>query len=137
MAGPTMKEQMATFTLDPLRVIVAHLAKNTIDPAYPDLALADLVECDFPGYAAVQIDTWHPEMDNEDDLACCKSDLISFQTGNVLVPQRATIFYVTKVYDGGAPELFHLEYLDEGKVIFRAGQTIDRIFRLTFADIFN
>lgn len=91
--------------LDPAFVMVARLAKGPIGVPELSLALGDLVEADFPGYAPVVLtaDLEHAwEMDGYGELSPI---IAQFVVGALVTPQRLTHVYVTKTYEGADPSL--------------------------------
>jgi hypothetical protein len=90
---------------NPLNVIVAHAARNPIAPDVDKIELADLTECNFPGYAPVTLDAWTPDPPEFDEVGEAVSGDVSFTAGAIVTPQNITAVYLTLAFDGGAPVL--------------------------------
>lgn len=129
-------DELSQILTDPSNTIVLHLAKNPT--ATLDLvgSLADLRECDFPGYAPVQI--VNPDVFEGDDVNVGEavSDALTFQASSALaVPQVAYAAYLTWQNGAGPINLKDLYELKGGFTFDVPG----RIFRVrirfsSFAD---
>jgi len=90
---------------DPLRVIVARLAKGPTPNGDTSVVFADLVECDFPGYVPQPLVV---DLDNaldEDGVGWLSPQTVTFLTGTLVAAQVATHLYVTESYNGDAAKL--------------------------------
>lgn len=84
---------------DPSRTIVAHLAKNAIADSIDSLALTDLVECDFPGYAPITLSEFTPEFIGDDAYGEANSQECAWTISNPTAMQGITCVYLT-ITDG-------------------------------------
>lgn len=83
--------------------IVAHLGKNAIPSNAELVAAADLVECDFPGYAPIRLTEWTPIFLDDDFYGEADSGEVEWSAGNIVTPQTITCVYVTqKIGDADA-----------------------------------
>jgi hypothetical protein len=90
---------------DPLLSMVARLAKGPIGQPNQTIVLADLVEADFPGYAAVPLVADLENAFETDGYGELSPQRVIFNVGTLVTPQQLTHIYVTKTYDGGGLSL--------------------------------
>jgi len=98
-------EDVVEMMSDPARAIVAHLAKLPMFAGNTSVALVDLVECDFLGYAPVPLIL---DLDNaveEDGFCWLSPQTVEFEVGAIVEPQLVTAIYITDAYTGVAPTL--------------------------------
>lgn len=126
---------LAAWINDPLRTIVAHLAKNDMGDAVNDLNLTNLVECTFPGYAPFELDNLVMDPDSTLDGAHATSDAAQWISGAVVSAETPTIVYYTEVYNGATPHLLSWFPLDDIVPIDRAGQIITQNPEFWAADL--
>jgi hypothetical protein len=89
-------EEVNNFMTDPTVTILAHLAKAPRVTNPDQLALPDLTECDFPGYAAQAV---IPSLDGAIDdqfYGEMGAANVEFASTDVSTPQEITALYVTK-----------------------------------------
>lgn len=105
---------LATILADPTNVIVAHLAQNASALDAEVIDLTGLVECNFPGYAPVQIIDPDVFETGDDYRGEAVSDPIVFSASDELVtPQNVTAFYLTWQVGSGAATLWRCYPLKE------------------------
>jgi len=126
---------LASFIGDPLRQIVAHLAKNDQTDAMGMLDATNLVECDFEGYAPQPIANITLDPLSNDEVAHAVADAVEWVSGNVTTPQLPAFVYYTETYDGGAPQLLKWVPLDQLVTIDRPGQKILQVMELWASDL--
>jgi len=134
MAGSSEITNLQNFVADPLRTIVAHLAKNSLTAGQDEFALSALQECDFPGYAPIPLTTWHLDPSSDDAVARMVADQCQWVAGAIVTPQTATLVYITMAYNGGAPVLWRQFQLLPQTRLTTAGQTIDQVVDLISSD---
>lgn len=120
-------ESLALSTLlnDPTEQIVAHLAKSTIGEGQTITALNQLTECDFPGYAPVQIVNPDCFQTEDEFIGEAVTDPIIFTASDDLVtPQLATAVYVTWKRGADAPLLWRVYPLVGGYVFDLPGRKL-------------
>lgn len=110
-------------------VIVAHLAKAV--NADPDdvIALADLVECNFPGYAPVMITDFEDVEPDNQDLADVLSAAIQFTAAGLTTPQTAVAFYLTAHVGSDPAGFLSLEFFGDGFTFMVDGDQLVRQVR--------
>jgi hypothetical protein len=126
----TATATLLDYLQSPTVTIVARLAKNSIDPEIEAPVLADLTQCDFPGYAPIT-DLGFDAVDANEGVAghVLSADL-EFAAGAIVTPQLCTAFYLTMQEEGHAAVLMHLEIFPEPFSFERAGQTFKRRVRI-------
>lgn len=80
---------------DPTLKIVAHLGKTTIDVDDPPVALNQLTECDFPGYARVESPAFDVFQTDDPNSGEAVSDPLRFTAGVIVAAQMANCLYLT------------------------------------------
>ncbi|MBV9075163.1 MAG: hypothetical protein JOZ10_16175 [Acidobacteria bacterium] len=111
--------------------IVAHLAKDfSFDPDV-QADLAALVECDFPGYAAVPITDWADVLPGNPDVAEVVSAPCEFVAGDAITsPQQAKAVYITGEKTGEGLTLMQLVILDPPFVFVNPNDKLERQVRM-------
>lgn len=117
-------EALADALSDPLFEIVAHLAKGPIGQQSSPLALVNLVECDFPGYAPITLVSNLDTAWEEEGYGEMSSQRIEFIAGAVVVPQRVTHIYYTYKYADNAPSLQSVVAFDNPLTVSTPGQVL-------------
>lgn len=113
MPDPTQSDLLATVVNDPTVPMVLHASKNPIPDDAGSLDLATLVECDFPGYAPVTLDTFAPTYNDDPTIGDCLTDVIRFEASDALVtPQTIWFVYVTRHPAGQPAQLMRVFGLD-------------------------
>lgn len=120
---PSASDELNELLSDPLRKIVAHLAKNAIPGDLPSLDLSTLQECDFPAYAPQVNLQWAIDPDSADDTASARSQALEFVAGNIVVPQLATLVYLTINFANGDVGLWRYFPIPDGFLFEKAGDT--------------
>lgn len=120
---------------DPARKIVAHLAKSPITVTADQVQLTDLVEADFPGYAAVLIDEWDPTDFGDDTYGEVTSGEVQWQASTLTVPQSVYVAYCTVEEFGNPPALFQPVVLPIPFTFVQPGQTFAFLFRIAAATL--
>ena len=118
---PLASDELSTLLNDPLRKIVAHLAKNAIPGDLPYFDLSTLQECDFPGYAPLTELQWQIDQDSTDDTASARSQALEFVAGAIVVPQIATLVYLTMNFANGDVALWRYFPIPDGFLFEKAG----------------
>lgn len=127
-------DRLNTMLSDPLFSIVARLAKAPSAANVDGVLLSELVECDFPGYAAVPLT---PKIDDPVDEAHygeIDSQRITFTVGAITVPQVITHLYVTKTYNGTGATLVMAVAFPEPIIVSRATQVLEWDINLAAID---
>lgn len=96
-----------------------HLFKTNVTPS-PGMALGDLVEADFTGYAASAAITWAPAGFLPDGTAAVAGDAKTFAVG--ATPTVLNTIYGWYVTDGAGTTLLFARKLDAAVVLSAAGQ---------------
>lgn len=118
-------ERVATAVADPLRTIVAHLAKGPTDYSGEAVLLADLVEADFPGYAPIEV---RPDLVNAvegDTYGFMSPVVLHFEAGNIVTPQAITHIYYTMSVDGVNGGLLSVVPFDNPQVLRAPGDSLE------------
>lgn len=118
---PDASVELMAFLTNPLRKIVARLAKNSIPDDLPALDISTIVECDFPGYAPITGLEWAVDPDAQSDIAQARTQALEFEAGAIVVPQIATLVYVTHQFNEGATELLRYFPIPNGFLFDRQG----------------
>lgn len=126
---------LAAWINDPLRRIVAHLAKNDMQTFAGTFELSNLVECEFAGYAPYELEGLVMDEESSEDAAHATADAAEWISGNVIMPETPTIVYYTEIYNGGAPLLLSWFPLDEIYPIDRPGQLVTQLPEFWAADM--
>ncbi len=120
---------------NPAAVFKARLSKNVIDLTIGTIALTDLTECDFPGYAPAPIvnpDCFETESDYRGEAV---TDPLVWQASEALtVPQLITSCYVTIERNGNPPELLQFFPFDPAFVMDLPGRELARQIRFVSFD---
>lgn len=98
-------DQLNTYLADPAYSIVAHLAQGPTLPPGNTVVQTALVECNFPGYAAVPV---QPDLSTAVDTTGygeMSPVRLHFEAGAIVTPQLATHIYYTAQYGSGAVTL--------------------------------
>lgn len=116
--------------------IVMHLCKNVFAMELDRALLADMEECDFPGYAAVRLEEWIDQPTDEDALGETVSEFAEFIAGVMLENQLCTGVYVTIKEGNEAARLLDLQVFDVPLLFTTEGQILRRRYRaFSLADI--
>lgn len=126
---------LADFINDPLRQIVAHLAKNDQADALGMLDQTNLVECNYEGYAPQPVLNIVMDDASTDEVAHATADAVEWISGNVTVPQTPAFVYFTEIYNGGAPQFLKWVPLDKIMTIDRPGIKITQVMELWASDL--
>lgn len=105
--------------------IVAHLAKNATFTADAEIALADLIEADFPGYAAIRLPEPEIFITEIEEYAESYWPGAVWEAGPIVDAQLITGCYVTIDDDDGVPHLSKIVILDPPVYITEEGQKIN------------
>lgn len=116
--------------------IVMHLAQNVFPLEVDSIQLSDFTECDFPGYAPVQLTEWDSLPTADELKGETLSEYAEFIRGKGNGSQQITAVYVTKQIGDNPPELLWPEYLDIPLLVSQEGQIYRKRFRLnSLADL--
>jgi len=99
-----MNLELGTFLQDPVNKITARLAQNAIAPNVDQIQLADLVECNFPGYTPHEIDEWENVDYDEEGYGQAITGPLSWSPQGIEEAQAITAVYLTISKDG-APDV--------------------------------
>lgn len=119
--NPTASEELLALLNDPTKQIVAHLGQNSILDDLPTLLLADIVECNFPGYAPISDLEWLADPESVEDCARADTQTLEFVAGNIVTPQLATFVYLTQQEGSDPPKLMRYWPIPEGFLFNSAG----------------
>lgn len=111
--------------------IVAHLGKAySFDPNGP-ATLAQITECDFPGYAPVTITDWEDVRPGDAEQAEVVSAILHFEANDGITDiQEAKIAYYTGEKDGVGTFLMDVEILPHPFVFADPGNFFERQMRV-------
>lgn len=130
MPDATPSDALADYLNDPTAPVSLRLAKTKLATNVPTLLPADIVECDFDGYAPIVISDFYPVIDPADEVAEVVSNEVSFVGGDALAtPQLVHAAYVTRHHDGDAVQLLEVVAYDPPLVMTLPGQSIDLLVR--------
>lgn len=120
---------------DPNAKIVAHLCKNPIAEDVDKIALSDLVEADFVGYAPVLLNDWF--FLNTGDLALGEavSQQMEFVAGDLIDAQVVYGEYLTISLASGPHYLLKFNRFDNPIIVDVEGMIIHRQVRIVSADL--
>lgn len=132
MADTLAGESLALEDLlnNPAATIVARLAQSPISIESETVALADIVEATFPGYAAVEIEDWEVFPGQQSDTGEALSPTLEFTSDGIVTPQTITAMYITVQIGTGALTILDACPFDPPIVIDQDGITIARNYRL-------
>lgn len=125
---------LATLLDDPTVAIVAHLAKNAIDPEFNYALIGDMVECDFDGYDSVQLGDWDITQHEDDFVGEAISAPLEFTAGDAIVPQKATAVYLAIYRTDDVPRIWRVYPLEPNFMFDLPGRTLRRQIRVTSVD---
>lgn len=90
------------------------------------MELADIVECDFPGYQAITLDDFGETDRADDDIGEALTDVHSFTASeDIVTPQNIYFFYITRHPAGLPVQLFQVVNLPEPIQFAVPGQTFE------------
>ncbi len=120
---------------NPAVSILARLAKSAMPLDTAPLLLTDLVEADFPGYAAVPITTGEEIFLNEQNYAEVITNTPQWTAGAIVSPQEVTAVYLTMSVSGGPQKLWCVEVLPRPFRFEEEGQVFAREIRILSASL--
>lgn len=123
LAGGPLAHLVETMA-DPLLEIVARLAKGPTSILDAPIALADLVECDFAGYAPIPLTATLNEAVDDPYYAEADSQSLQWVVGAISAVQPIVGLYYTSRYNGGAWGLVTAVPFDEPMQAYYQGQLI-------------
>ncbi len=109
--------------------IVAHLARNTLDPLADTLSVGSFTECNFPGYVPKILDDWGVDIFEEENYAEGDHPAVEWQPEDIVEAQQVTAVYVTIQTTGGVPRLLQAEILEVPLLVYSDEQKIRRKIR--------
>lgn len=91
----------------PATPMLLHAAKSPIPDGVFEVQLADIVECDFPGYAPIPLNDFdETEADYGDDVGEVLTDVHTFAAdADFTTPQSICFYYITYTPPGGPTQL--------------------------------
>lgn len=93
----------------PTLPMVLHAAKSPIPDDAVDVLLADIVECDFPGYAAIPLTGFDETVNDFADVGEALTDVLEFTPSDALVNAQPIFFYyITRHPPGHAVQLMQV-----------------------------
>lgn len=109
----------------------ARLAQADALPADADVTLGDIVECDFDGYAAINLDDFPAATIDGGDNAAMLSPLKTWTAGaGITGPQTIFMLYVTAFNTSTlATKLLFFERLSPTVTLAAVGETFQRYVR--------
>ena len=125
---PTPGGQLEALVLrlaDPTVQIVARLAKAPIGVPEAQVVLADLVEADFPGYAAVPLVANLDDAIDEETYGELSPQVVGFDVGAIVTPQRLSHLYVTAKKGDGPVSLLTVISFTNPVNVWLAGQRLE------------
>lgn len=111
--------------------IVAHLSRSPIPADEGQIALADIAECNFPGYAPIRLVNWAVTPGDDDGYAYAVSEEITWESSVIVTPQEATFCYLTTVAGEGPIQLISIMKAEEKIVFDKEGRKFSCSFTLT------
>lgn len=117
-------EALAEALADPLYEIVAHLAQGPIGQQTQPVDLATLVECTFPGYAAIPLVNTLDKAWEQDGYGEMSPIKLEFTAGAIVTPQRVTHVYYTHRYNGQAWSLLSAVAFDHPITVALPGDIV-------------
>lgn len=111
---------------NPAASILVRLAKSAIPETLDKIELADLTECDFPGYAAVAVNQVEYEETVDAEIAVARPEDAVFTAGVIVAPQLVTACYVTTQLPGEPAVLANIDVFECPLVVSDEGQQIKR-----------
>lgn len=115
---------------NPAVSIVAHLAKSPIDPELDSIALEDLVECNFVGYAPIPITDWNVFEGEAPDLGEALSPMLEWVAGEDVATQPVTLVYITMQTPGNPIVMLDSQIVTPHFQMDAEGRTFARQYRL-------
>lgn len=117
-------EEINTLLTDPTVSIVARLAKSPRVTEPDAIALADLVECDFPGYTPFVYTPKLTGAQEDEFYAEMATYNVEFMSGVLVTPQFVTCLYVTESIDGQDPRLLGVALFDPPLLVNQSNQVL-------------
>lgn len=111
------------------------LAKALTGTADADKTLADITECDFPGYAEIADPAWDAPALNGSDQAEGKSTLLTWTAGTIVTPQTILAVYLVFVDTFAVEKLLWIKQLSPTVTIGATGEVFERYVDLFVDDI--
>jgi hypothetical protein len=108
------------------RTIVAHLAQNVIPLELAAVTAATFVEAAFPGYEAVELDTFIDADQESEDYGKVFTDFFIFQADAIVGAFPVTAVYITVQEGEEAPVLLQCEIFNQPLQFTGEGQFLKR-----------
>lgn len=118
--------------LDHLKVRLFQDFDSTPDE---DLVLANLTECDFPGYTELIDQGWDAPVINGSDQAQGKSDLLTWTATTIITPQTIKAIGLITAHPSAVHRLFWIKKLAPTTTIGADGEVFQRYIDLFVDDI--
>lgn len=125
MANDAETAALKALMNNPATPTVLHASKMPIPQEAETIALADIVECDFPGYAPIVLDDFDDTDNDYQEAGEALTSVREISSNNDLVaPQPICFLYVTHTPDGGARALMEIINLPEAIIINVPNQAV-------------
>lgn len=121
--GGKLEELYALMT-NPDVQIVARLAQAPIVTDPDIIILADLTECNFPGYTPVPLTASLADADEDVGAAVINGIGVDFEAGTIVTPQRVTALYFTAQVTGQALRLVSVILFPSPLIVNRTKQML-------------
>lgn len=132
---PQAASDLMAYLENPTLQIVARLGINPIPLGEAPLALSDMVEASFPGYAPIVNPTWDLMEGFDLYFAEALSQILSFEAGLMVTPQVITSVYLTQ-QKGTDPVQFFMAFPLPSSIVFdTAGQQYQKQVRVQSANL--
>lgn len=132
----TVSDRLATYLNDPANPVKLHLFKNELADDLQHVAIADLTEADFDGYAPITFADYDPVEGASEVVGECLPQEQSFAASQSLAtPQMIYGGYVVRHQTGGDPQLLSVKVFDPPITVVAPGQEITytpRVYGMDF-----
>lgn len=128
----TISDRLATYLNDAANPVKVRLFKNVLAANLEAVAVADLTECDFPGYEPIVANDFEPVDGPAEDVGECLPSERSFVAADTIAtPQVVHGVFVTRHPAGNPVELYAVKVFDPPIVVVAPGQEITWVPRVT------
>ena len=106
MSVTTESDALLAIASDATAPIIVRTAKNTISDDALTIALTDLVQSTYPGYAPITLPDFGLTDEEDDSVGDILSDDLIFEASDAITtPEAITMVYITREPAGGDVEL--------------------------------
>lgn len=132
MPDLTESDALLAIASDATAPIIVRTAKNTISDDALTIALTDLVESTYPGYAPITLPDFGLTDEDDEEVGDVLSDDLVFSASDAIVdPEAITAIFITREPTGLDVELCKVVILETPFIMERPGQQFLCAARMT------